>query len=361
MKKEFTLTTIIKMKYYIALLFTIFTFQISAQEIVIKEPQFPTPEKEVLYFVQEDFVFNTNNYKGEIAQINRVYTEYNQAGKSLGTNTEINQQTKKYIINKKISKQPILDYLDVKTIKKVKRKIFELEVFDSINYETLFYTLKNGRITKKLNGFDGDVLYVYNDNGKLIKKNIDNGYGGENIEVAKFNANGQITTYKSFDTRDGLSVYEKVYIYNTLGLLTQVKEEEAYYSVPWYEIEEETKKPIDVTDFNYKKYLYDDSQITEKTIDLKYNVNNQLVEVDQKYNVYSKDGSAYYDSADYNNFNFHISYATNKLIVEARLPSKRVYEYTFDHQKNPINIKSYVGVGANKWLHKETILNISYK
>jgi hypothetical protein len=360
MSLKFTLTPITKLHVFFIVGLYVFSFQLTAQQVILKEPQFPEPEDELLYFVQEDFVFNTNAYQGQISHIDRVYTEYNSNGNPLGTNTEINQPTKKYIINKKISKHPILDYLDVKTIKKVKRKTFELEVLDSINYENLIYTLKESVITKRESEFDEESIYIYNEMGQLVKTIKDNGYEGENIEIGTYNSKGQIIEYKSFDTRDGLSVYVKAYIYNTLGLLIQVKEEEAYYHVPWYEIEEETKNPIDVTDFDYKKYLNDNSQITEKTIDLKYNVNNQLVEVDQKYHVYSKDGSAYFDPADYNNFNFNITYGVNTLIVEAVLPSKRMYEYTFDHKKNPINIKSYVVTDSGKWLHKETVLNIVY-
>jgi hypothetical protein len=349
------------MKYFLSLFLGVFVLQLSAQGLILKEPQFPEPEKNVLYFLQEDFVFDTNAYNGQITKIDRVYTEYDSAGNSLGKNTNINQPIKKVVTHKKISKEPILDYLGVKTIKKVKRKTFELEILDTLNYEPLFYTLKNGLITKKANGFDGDVLYVYNDKNQLIKKVIDNEYGGENIELATYNSKGQILTYKSFDTRDGLSVYEKQYHYNNLGLLEKVKEEEAYYSIPWAEIEEKTKKPIEITQLDYKAYIEDDRQINEKTIDFIYDSNNMLIEANQNYNIYSKDGSAYYDPSDYDNYKYKISYEPNKLFVAASLPSKRLYEYTFDEKKNPINIKSYVVSNTGKWLHKETVLTISYE
>jgi hypothetical protein len=228
-------------------------------------------------------------------------------------------------------------------------------------YETVYYTLKSGIITDKSNGLDVIVSYSYDSNGRLIKKNVDNEYGGENIETATYNSNGQIVEYKSFDTRDGLSVYEKIYTYNSLGLLAEVKEEEAYYSIPWDQIEQETKKPVVLTTLDYKKYLEDDRMINEKVIVFKYNEENKLLEVKQNYNGYSKDGTAYFNPDDYDNFTYKIKHKPNKLFVEASMPAKRLYEYTFDSKNNPINIKSYVVTASGNWLHKETILKITYK
>ena len=361
MNLKFTPIAIIKYCALSLIVFSSINFQLTAQEVILKEPQFPAPEKELLYFNQEDFVFDTNSYNGTISKIDRIYIEYNSSGQALGTNTEINQPTKKFISNKKIGKQPILDVLGVSSIEKIKRRQFRLMVFDSLDYISYNYTFKNGVIVNKSDEFNVMTSYLYDDKGRLIKKIIDHDYDGENIEIATYNSKGQIIEFKSFDTRDGLSVYEKHYTYNNLNLLIELKEEEAYYSIPWFEIEEETKKPIVITQLDYKKYLADDRQVFEKKIVFKYDINHQLIEANQSHNVYSKDGTAYYNPEDYYNFNYNISYGKNKLYIDASLPSKRFYEYTFDDYKNPINIKSYVVNNSGKWLHKETVLNITYK
>ena len=42
------------MKYFLSLFLGVFVLQLSAQGLILKEPQFPEPEKNVLYFLQED-------------------------------------------------------------------------------------------------------------------------------------------------------------------------------------------------------------------------------------------------------------------------------------------------------------------
>ena len=97
MNLKFTLITITKCYVLCLIILSSINFQLTAQEVILKEPLFPAPEKELLYFNQEDFVFDTNSYNGPISKIDRVYTEYNSSGQALGTNTEINQPTKKFI------------------------------------------------------------------------------------------------------------------------------------------------------------------------------------------------------------------------------------------------------------------------
>jgi len=119
------------MKTISVLLILLFaTIRLSAQEIILKKPSFPSPKNELLYYLTEDSFFNPDNYNGNIEQLEKRFTEYDQIGNVLNSDTIFIEPIKNYQKFKRISKQPVLDYLGIHKIKKTGKKKFDLYQWD---------------------------------------------------------------------------------------------------------------------------------------------------------------------------------------------------------------------------------------
>ncbi|WP_044403367.1 hypothetical protein [Lacinutrix sp. Hel_I_90] len=335
-------------------IFTI-ALQLTAQEVVFKTPSFPAPEQELLYFLSEDHFFNPDNYNGALQALEKHFTEYSATGQVLRADTMITQPFKNYKTFKKISKQPILDYLGIHEIKKAGRNTFELFQYDSLHIYNVVYTLKNNKITtvtEDTSVYVNDIKYGYNAQDQLVKKSYFNEYGSGVIIEAKYNSKGQIISQSSFDNTDGLYVILKTYTYNNEQLLTHFKEKKALYFVPF----EEEEENLGINEVHYEKYVREDTYFNIKNIHFSYGSDQKLTEVSQTHRGFSKELGEQLNT----NFNYNLSYLPNQLSIVASLPEKRNYVYQFDNQNNPITIRSYVVTDAGTWLQKKTRFTITY-
>ena len=193
--------------------------------------------------------------------------------------------------------------------------------------------------------------YTYNKKGLLIRieKTDDYEYDEHVIKIV-YNKRGKVLQVKKVNNSDGTNVEITNYTYEN-ELLTKVETTSAHYFF------NQTDLNIPVEDIvNYDKYEQKDTyKIIGRTI-FKYNAEKQLLSAETTEKGYSKAEGIRYE--EHQRYVMH--YERNKIIVNAFLPEKRQFVFTFDRYKNPIQIDSYV-TDNHKWLHKQTLLNIKYK
>lgn len=335
-----------------------FFCQISDTEIdaknalVLEKPHFQSPEKEVLFFFSETYFLDLDNYFGNVKEVEKIHSIYNPTQQIISSDTLRIESEKKLLKNLEISSKPILDLIGIDSISKNKESTQLFHFDEEASYVYTVYELKNEQIIKVSE--NTSILYYatdysYDKNQKLIKIATIDDYGVEEIKTATYNKKGFLKSKNSFDTTDGINVSTIVYSYKN-NLLSKVEKKEVLYILPL----ELDKKAIDKIE--YANYQNDKTFINSSIISFEYNENNTLCKVEEISTGFSKKEGIQYK----NTRTFALSYEPNKLIINANLPEKRIYEYIFDSFKNPKEINLYVVVEHKTWLHKKTTLNILY-
>jgi hypothetical protein len=341
----------IKLILILSLLFAIPT--VKSQSLDLEKPEFPAPEKELLYFFSDTYFFNPQHYFGRVKEVKKTQTVYNPDNTIISADTSKIKPTYKIIKNSALSKTPILDFIGIDSISKINKK-FQLFHFDEeLDYIYQIYEWKNGQIVSMIDHTSVlyyQTKYTYNAQNNVLKAVTTNDYGIEKNEIATYNKNGTISSKKRFETSDGINVTTTKYTYEN-ELLTQVEKQSILYFVPL----DVVKTPLDKID--YSEYTDGDTFTNLNIINFMFNYKRELIKVTETSKYFSENSGINYES----NRTFTLEHSTNQLIIHAELPEKRTYEYIFDTLRNPKEINSYVVEADNTWLHKKTILNILYE
>lgn len=320
--------------------------------LVLEKPEFPSPEKELLFFFSETYFFDLHNYSGNVQKVNNVRLVYHPDERIISSDTSSFGYENHAFKDRRISRKPIIDHIGIDSISKRGRK-FQLFHFDEYaDYMYQVYELKN----KKIIGAAANTSvqyyhtdYTYNKNNKLSKAVTTDDYGIHEFEVALYNYNNAIIFKRKFESNDGITVTTTNYSYKS-NLLTQVEMYRILYLIPL----DEEQKPIEK--INYSNYTDDDTFVNLNISNFTYNDQNELIKIVKTNKGFSEnDGVSYEDTKT-----FTLDHGANKLIINASLPEKRTYEYIFDKLGNPKEINSYVVEKDTTWLHKKTTFKILY-
>lgn len=327
-----------------------------AQTLVLEKPEMPSPEKEALFFLQNNYYNYLNNYKGNIASVFKKSIGYtkDKAIKTLDSIT-ITSIKQNLFLKEQLNVTKLIDNIGIDSIVKKENNIFELYKFDKeVNNSWQKYTLQNNQITEYLD--NGAVEYVnstysYDKFNHLYKIIVENDYGIQQIETALTTTDAKIVGKARLKKQGkGTLVTETNYSYKN-GLLVEISSSEIYYK---FQLKKETLKRLHhllTTNFYHKEAVlkYNETILT-------YNKKKQLIKVVENIS------KTYWTNLKKENTTktFNITYKPNKLIVNMNLPEKREYVYVFDEKDNPIKIDSYIIDGNTKWLHKQVIFNIKY-
>lgn len=339
------------MKIIITYLFLLVSFYSVAQIVAVEKPKIPTPEKEVLFFLQENHLFNLDNYKGKIASVFKTKTGYKK-DKSIITFDTITFFDKSNNI-KKINKFTFIDKIGIDSVVKRKNKSFSLFKKDAdADYMWQEFTAKNNKITEYADNGAVEYLkekYSYNSKNKLIRIGYSRDYSNYVVKLT-YNKQGKLQNYKMVNNSDGTQVEIIKYNYKN-NLLIGVQKMAAHYFFNQTDID------IPVEDIkNYDKYEEDDTFKNVENIRFYYNDKNQLIKAVKHHKKFSEVEGIRFEQTQ----QFTLTYKPNKLIVNATLPEKKQYVYTFDAQQNPIEINCFSFKNDVKILEEQTQLKITY-
>jgi len=320
--------------------------------LVLEKPEFPSPEKALLFFFSETYFFDLHNYSENVQKVDNVRLVYHPDERIISADTSSFEFENHAFKDLRISRKPIIDHIGVDSISKKGNTVQLFHFDEEMDYVYQVYELKDAQIVTSADLTSVlyySTEYTYNKKNKLLKVITTDDYNNKEIETATYNKNGTIRSKKSFETSDGISITTTTYSYKN-KLLTQVETHSVLYFVPL----DKEQKPIEK--INYSKYTDDDTFINLNTVDFLYNDKNELVKVVENSKGFSENEGVNYENMQ----TFDLEYKSNKLIINASLPENRRYEYIFDEYANPKEINSYVVEKDTTWLHKKTIFKILY-
>lgn len=324
----------------------------SNEFLVIEKPQFPAPEKEVLFFFSESYFLNLQHYFGNVKEVQYAHTIYKLDKSILSSDTSKIVYKNHQIKNLEISAKPILDFIGIDSISKNKETLQLFHFDEAADYVHQVYELKDDQIihaTENTNVLIYQTDYTYHKNRKLIKISSTDDYGHEEIKTATYNKNGRLMTKKIFNENDGVHVLSINYRYKN-SLLVKVERHETVYFLP----DGIEKKSIDKID--YSLYTDNETFVQLNTVHLAYNENSKLSAITEIDKGFSKKEGVTYQKVR----KFTLTYKPNKLLIIKSLKEKRAYEYVFDRFKNPKEINVYLIDKKIAWLDKKISFKITY-
>ncbi|GGG45031.1 hypothetical protein [Bizionia arctica] len=320
--------------------------------LVLEKPEFSSPEKDILFFFSETYLFDLRNYSMDVKELTFVHTVYTPDETRISVDTLRFKYENHFIKNPLISKKPILDYIGIDSISK-KGKTVKLFHFDEdLDYIYQVYELKNEQIISLADNTSVkyyNTKYTYNNKRQLLEAETIDDYGIRELITATYNENNTISSKKRFETSDGVTITTTNYSYKN-DLLTKVERRSVLYFVPL----DQVKTPLEKID--YSKYTNSDTFINLNTVNLTYNEKSELIKI-----VDTNKGFSENEGVDYEDMElFILQQKPKKLIIHAGLPKKRTYEYIFDDLGHPKEINSYVVEAHKTWLHKKTAFKILF-
>jgi hypothetical protein len=321
--------------------------------LVLEKPEFPSPEKELLFFFSETYFFDLHNYSGNVQKVDNVRLVYHPDGSIISADTSSFGYENHAFKHRRISRKPIIDHIGIDSISKRGSK-FQLFHFDDYaDYMYQVYELKNKKIISAADNTSVHYYhtdYTYNKYNKLLEAVTTDDYGIHKFEVALYTYNNAIIFKRKFESNDGITETTTNYSYRN-NRLTQVEMYRILYLIPL----NEEQRPIEKID--YSKYTDDDTFVNLNTSNFTYNDHNELIKVVETSKGFSENDGVNYENTQ----TFTLDYGANKLLINASLPEKRTYKYIFDKLGNPKEINSYVVEKDTTWLHKKTIFKILYR
>lgn len=345
------------MKSTISFVFCMLTFCVTAQALVIEKSEIPSPEKEVLFFLQDNYFNNLDNYKGAIASVFKTTTTYikDKSTRTFDTLT-ITSVKQNIALNQLFTSKKLIDKIGIDSVVKKNKNTYELYKFDEeSDYTWQRFTLKNNLITEYLD--NGAVEYVnttysYNTFNRIDKIITKNDYGIKKVILGLTKNDGKVVGKTVFKKHPkGTLVIETIYSYKD-GLLVAISKNEKLYKFKLTENVLDLLHHFLTTTYYHKKAVLKFYETV-----FTYNKNKQLIK------VVENNSKTYWASLKKENTTkiYNLTYKPNKLIVNTNLPEKKEYEYIFDAHQNPIEISSFGFVNNKKVLAKKTTLKIKYK
>lgn len=332
---------------YILLLSVLYS---NAQSI-LKHPELPVPEKELIFFLNDNYFLNIDNYKGSIQSVIRNRTLFN----SDGTINFVEKDTLQTTISKiLLNNKQVIDKIGIDSIATKTNNEFELYKFDKEeDYLWGVYTLKNNIITEY--NYNGAVTYSHTEYKYDDTKNINeiittNDYGLEKIERGLTDKNNNLRSKEVFKKLNGFIHTETLYEYKN-DLLHTIKTTERHHETAL------SKLILEHPYHLITPKLHENSSIIFNTINCSYNSNNKLAEVKKELtiiNLSTQKKSIYKEK-------YSLNYLSNKLIVTATLPNRFESEYVFDSFGNTTQINTYATDNNQKRLQERTDFKITYQ
>lgn len=294
---------------HITIILLFITVSIQSQTLVLETPEIPSPEKKLLYFLQEDLL-SANQLKSNVVTVHKIQKLYNSSGKLLDSDMgtiRINKQPKAVL--KQLPFKRVKDKIGIDSLVKKDKYTYELHKIDKDSpYLSSVYILTKDKITAM---YDNSAThsytskYTYNKDENLIRIDHTDDYGYNNYVVKiTYNKKGKVTHVKKLNNTDGTEVDITKYTYKN-NLLTKVQTTSARYFF------DQTTLKGEVEDIkNFDVYEDDDTFKTIHTTTFSYNAQQRL----QKATIHRK-GSSKAEGVRFNETEtYELSYKTNQLM-----------------------------------------------